>query len=201
MSIKVRVILKCQLEQSDDGLFRIVDHQEIPVTQDLISQMPILGNWYDHTIRNAVGQISMTGTSLLDYTGFLDFAPRAVDAAKSTASSLRQSAGCLVSGAFGLGVGALQATGVPSLFSGVGSVVKWGAASLSEEGQKTKVDCYSPSCVPGSICYSPTCPRNQSFSFLSKQSVHDIIKGAYSGAEKRFLTPTKQDLPMCLPLD
>ncbi|KAJ3337701.1 hypothetical protein HDU91_001400, partial [Kappamyces sp. JEL0680] len=80
MSVRMHIILKLQLEQDNDGLYRIVNHQEIPVAQDLISQMPILGGWYDSTIRNAVGQISMAGSAVLEYTGFLDFAPKAVDA-------------------------------------------------------------------------------------------------------------------------
>lgn len=112
MSIHMAYILKLQLEKCDDGKYRIVDHREIPVAQDLISQMPIVGGWYESTIRNAVGQISIAGSSMLEYTGFLDFAPRAVDATKSTASSLKSRAGNLVSSATRLGGSALAATGV-----------------------------------------------------------------------------------------
>lgn len=179
MSINMHFILKAQLEKSDDGLYRIVDHQEIHVAQDLISQMPILGGWYDGTIRNAVGQISLAGTSLLDYSGFLDFAPRAVDATKSTASSIKNKVTGLASSTLRLGGSALNATGVPSLIGNIAGLVKWGAASLSEQG-KEKIDCYSPTCTPGTICYSPSCPRGKSFSFLSTEAVQDIIKGAYT---------------------
>jgi hypothetical protein len=189
MSIRMHIILKLQLEQSNDLLYRIVKHNEIPVTQDLISQMPILGNWYESTIRNAVGQMSMVGTSILDYTGFLDFAPKAVDATKRSASCLKNTAGSIVSGAARIGIGAVKATGVPHLLSGVMETAKWGAASLIEEGTSANIDCYSPSCSPGSICYSPTCPRSKQYAFLTTRAVHDIIKGAYTGAEKRFLTP------------
>ena len=45
MTIRMHVILKLQLEKSSDGLLRIVRHNEIFVAQDLISQMPILGNY------------------------------------------------------------------------------------------------------------------------------------------------------------
>lgn len=190
MSIHIHFILKIQLEKSEDGKYRIVDHKEIPVAQDLISQMPIVGGWYESTIRNAVGQISLAGSSVLEYTGFLDFAPRAVDATKSTASSIKSKAGSLVSSATRIGGSALAATGVTSVLSGVTDFVKWGAASLIEEAHQEKIDCYSPSCTPGTICYSPTCPRGQQLKWLSRATVHDIIKGAYTGSSKRisFLT-------------
>ena len=69
MSVNMHFFLKLQLEpREDDGKFVVVDHCEIHVAQDLISQMPILGSWYDSTIRNAVGQASMAGTSLLEYS-------------------------------------------------------------------------------------------------------------------------------------
>lgn len=112
MSIHMHFILKIQLEKCDDLKYRIVDHREFAVAQDLISQMPILGGWYKSTIRNAVGQISMAGSSVLEYTGFLDFAPKAVDATKSTASSFKNKAGSIVSSATRLGGSALAATGV-----------------------------------------------------------------------------------------
>lgn len=184
MSIRMHFILKLQLEPSEDGLYRIVDHLEIPVAQDLISQMPILGSWYDQTIRNAVGQISMAGTSVLDYTGFLDFAPRAVDATKSTATSLRSAVGSMASSGIRMGGSALAATGVPTLFYGVTDFVKWGAASLIEESKIEKIDCYSVSCTPGTLCYSPTCPRGQSYAWVSRTVVQDIIRGAYIGTGK-----------------
>jgi hypothetical protein len=66
MSISMHYFMKLQVEESDDGLYRIVDHHETHVTQDLISQMPILGGWYNSTIRNAVGQISLAGTSVMN---------------------------------------------------------------------------------------------------------------------------------------
>lgn len=66
MSVNMHFFLKLQVEPVGDN-FLIVDHCEIHVAQDLISQMPILGSWYDSTIRNAVGQATMAGTSLLEY--------------------------------------------------------------------------------------------------------------------------------------
>ncbi|KAJ3255078.1 hypothetical protein HK103_006621 [Boothiomyces macroporosus] len=200
ISINMHYILKLQLEHSDDGLFRIVDQVEIQVAQDLISQMPIIGSWYDSTIRNAVGQISLAGTSLLDYSGFLDFAPKAVDATKSTAHSIRQGLGSIASKGIKLGGSVVAATGVPSLLGGLAGYAKWGAAALIEEGQHQKIDCYSPSCTPGTICYSPTCPRGQAYSYLSKDAITQIVKGAYTGAAKTtsYLTTRSKhdDVPM-----
>jgi len=70
--------------------------------------------------------------------------------------------------------------------SGVTDFVKWGAARLIEEAHEQQIDCYSPSCTPGTICYSPTCPRGQQLQWLSKATVQDIIKGAYTGTSKRI---------------
>lgn len=182
-------IMKLQVEPGDDGLFRIADHDEVHVAQDLISQMPILGSWYDSTIRNAVGQISIAGTSLLEYSGFLDFAPRAVDATKSGAASVYGSVGSLSSRVVRLGGSVLNATGVPSLIGGLAGYAKWGAARLIESGKDAKIDCYSPSCSPGLICYSPTCPRSRSYAFLSRGAIQDVIKGVYTGTTKTFFRP------------
>jgi hypothetical protein len=184
MSISMHYFIKLQVEESEDGLYRIVDHHETHVTQDLISQMPILGSWYNTTIRNAMGQFSLAGTNLLEFSGFLEFAPRAVDVTKQTASSISRKIGRISSKVFGIGGDALEKTGVPGLVNGLAGYVKWGAASLIEEGKQEKIDCYSPSCIPGTICYSPTCPRGRSYQWISRDAITSVIKGAYSGTKK-----------------
>ncbi|KAJ2998570.1 hypothetical protein HDV02_004385 [Globomyces sp. JEL0801] len=198
MSINMHYILKLQLELAENNLYRIVDHLEIHVAQDLISQMPILGSWYDSTIRNAVGQISMAGTSILDYSGFLDFAPKAVDATKNTASSIGSGVSNLAYKGLNLGGKVLTKTGVAGLIGGLAGYAKWGAAALIEVGQDDKIDCYSPSCVPGTICYSPTCPRGQSYAWLSRHTVSDIVRGAVTGAGKTtsYLTTRRKNDPV-----
>jgi hypothetical protein len=185
MSIQMHFIGKYQLELLD-GKYTIVEHTEIHVAQDLLSQMPIIGSWYDSTIRNAVGQISIAGTNLLDMTGFLDFAPRAVNATKSGVTSIKKTVGGIAARGLSIGSSALSLTGVPSLVSNVKNYVQWGASTLMEHGNDAKIQCYSPTCEPGKLCYSPTCPRNQSYQFLSKQALHDIIKGAYTDASGIF---------------
>ncbi|KAI8924749.1 hypothetical protein BC831DRAFT_463909, partial [Entophlyctis helioformis] len=194
ISIKMHHILKLQLEPSENGLYRIVDHHEIYVAQDMISQVPIIGGFYDQSLRNAVGQISMAGTSLLDYTGILDFVPAAVQKTVGAASAVRQKAGQIAGSVTHAGGRVIEATGVPSLIGGVVAVAadyaKWGAASLIEEGRGDHIDCYSPTCRPGKICYSPTCPRGRSYTWVSSQSIQDIIKGAYTGASKQVFFRT-----------
>ena len=186
MSINMHYILKLQLECSkEDGLYRIVNHVEIHAAQDMLSQVPILGNFYDHSLRNAVGQISLAGTSLLEYTGLLDLLPAAVAKTKETAASVRNGVGQLANNASGAAGNAFEKTGVNSLFHVAAGYVKWGASALLEEGRGEHVDCYSPTCRPGQTCYSPTCVRGQSYEWLSKDTVSDIIKGAYSTASKR----------------
>jgi hypothetical protein len=83
-------------------------------------------------------------------------------------------------------------TGVPgfvsSIYQNVSHYVKdasvatkTGAFKLIESGRGEKIDCYSPSCAAGQLCYVPTCPRGMNISFLSKAAVQDIIKGVYLG--------------------
>ncbi|KAL2914927.1 hypothetical protein HK105_205470 [Polyrhizophydium stewartii] len=195
VSVNMHYIIKLQLEAAEDGLMRITSHLEIPVAQDMLSQMPIVGSWYDNSLRNAVGQISIAGTNLLEYTGLLDLVPVAVQKTRQAAGAVRQRAGQLASSATRAGGYALEATGVPSLVGGVVSVAadyaKWGAASLIEEGRGEHIDCYSPTCRPGKLCYSPTCPRGRSHAWLSRGALQDIVKGAYTGAAKQvgFLKP------------
>lgn len=120
------------------------------------------------------------------YTGFLDFAPRAVDGVKGGATVVKQKVGSLSSRIAGLGSSALNYTGVTSLVGSTLGLARWGASALIEQGKKEKIDCYSISCCPGQLCYSPTCPRNSSYSFLSSEAVQDIIKGVYSGTSSTF---------------
>ena len=116
----------------------------------------------------------------------MDFAPKAVDGVKGGASAVKQTVGSISSRIAGLGSSALRATGVTSLVGTTLGYARWGASKLYEEGKNEKIDCYSVSCQPGILCYSPTCPRNSSYSFLSGEAVHDIICGAYNGTHKTF---------------
>ena len=109
-----------------------------------------------------------------------------MDGVKGGASVVRQKVGSLSSRIAGLGSSALQATGVTSLVGSTLGFARWGASTLYEQGKKEKIDCYSISCTPGQLCYSPTCPRNSSYSFLSAEAVQDIISGAYSGTANTF---------------
>jgi hypothetical protein len=51
-------ILKLQLEASDDGLYRIVNHTEIHAAQDMLTQVPVIGGFYENSLRNAIGLIT-----------------------------------------------------------------------------------------------------------------------------------------------
>jgi hypothetical protein len=53
-------------------------------------------------------------------------------------------------------------------------------STLIEEGKNINVQCYSMTCEPGRICYSPTCVRSKNYEWLSKTAMKDIVKGLYS---------------------
>jgi hypothetical protein len=169
---------------------------------DMISQMPIVGSWYDGSLRSAMGQISMAGTNILDKTGLLDLVPAIVSKTSETASSVKQNASDLKHMAFDIGSKSLEKTGMQSVFSKYYSLAsgylkdatdtaKWGAASLIENGKGQKVDCYSSTCIPGKVCYSPTCPRGRNVEVLTRESVQNIVRGLYLGVGQRtgFLKP------------
>jgi hypothetical protein len=172
--IHMHYILKLQVEPSEDEKWRIVNHSEIHVAQDFLSQMPLVGSFYESTIRNALGQISLAGTSLLEYSGFLDFAPKAVQSTKNTAGNLSMRVVNIASKATEMTTNVIEKTPVP----GIMGYIKWGASSLIEKGKGIQISCYSPTCQPGMICYSPTCVR-KGYSIMSRESIQDIIKGLF----------------------
>jgi hypothetical protein len=163
----VKFFLKLQLERHKNGRFYVTDHHEYHITQDLISQVPIVGGLYDHSIRNAVGQISLAGTSLLQNSGFLDYAPTAATRIKDRAVSVKNKVSSITSSVIGIGGSALRVTGVSYIAGGVANLY-WGS-SKSEESrdEKPQPTCYSPTCAKGVLCYSPSCVRNPSFVTLA----------------------------------
>ena len=158
--------------------------------------MPIIGGWYDGSLRSAMGQISMAGTNILDKTGLLDLVPSIVSKTTETASAVRQNANDIKDKAMNIGSKSLERTGMQSMFSKCYSLAsgyvkdakdtaKWGAAALIENGKGERVDCYSSSCKPGQVCYSPTCPRGKNVELLSRESVQNIVKGLYLDVGQR----------------
>jgi hypothetical protein len=160
--------------------------------------MPLFGKWYDGGLRTAVGQLSLAGTSLLEHVGLLDLMPNVVQKTKETAEALVAGAGKVKNQAADLGSSALEKTGVKSVYNaasgyirGATETAKWGACKLMETGKGEKIDCYSLTCEPGKICYSPTCPRGRNISVLSKETFQDILRGVYQvgGETTGFLKP------------
>ena len=194
-TISIHQFLKLQLESNQD-LFYIVNHNEVHSAQNFISQMPIVGSWYDGSLREAMGQISMAGSSFMEHVGLLDLVPNVVKRTQETAESVLKSAEHLTNKAVSIGSSALNKTGVSfimsSMYASASEIlkdakqsVKWGASSLLESGRGDSIDCYSSSCSPGQLCYSPTCPRGKTISFVSKSAIQDIIRGMYLGVGNR----------------
>lgn len=202
LAITTHQRLKLQLESnesSNNGTLLIVEHSEVHLAQDLIKQMPIIGKWYEHGIRTAIGQLSMAGTSVLNATGILDLFPAAVRISTDTARGVKMKANAFANRALEVGVPALEATGVTPLVRDVygltnravgwatnttkeaAQLTKSAAVKLIEDGRGENIDCYSPTCEPGKRCYSPTCPRGNTYELLSVDAVADIVKGAYQG--------------------
>jgi hypothetical protein len=140
-----------------------------------------------------LGQITLAGSGILEYTGVLDLVPWAVQ----KVGSARAAAGHVVTTV-------VNATGVPTLVGAVGEVggklvhtaketVGWAtegargaAAVLIEEGKGVHVDCYSPTCKAGQMCYSPTCMRGKTLTTkLNVDNLQSIIKGMYIEGGKR----------------
>jgi len=149
LPIKIHQVIKLQLETSDDvekgvSLF-VTDHKEQHFAQEYISRVPIIGSWYDSTIREAMGKIVLTGSSIIDATGVLNYVPsyvesaiRAAVATRSTVAGVAGEAyavghsfidstgsrvGQVVGDVTGVGLRIANATGVSSLLSSAGSAV------------------------------------------------------------------------------
>ncbi|KAJ3010918.1 hypothetical protein HKX48_007136 [Thoreauomyces humboldtii] len=212
LAITTHQHLVLQLEHDDSitspsRVLRIVDHTEKHTAQALLKQMPILGKYYDTHLRTAMGQIAMTGTSVLNATGLLDLVPAAVRVGTDTATAVRDRTANLASRVRGVAVPALEATGVTPLVRDVygltRSAAHWAsvttrdtaarigeygkqaaiaATSFSASGQAA-VDCYSPTCAPGQACYSPTCPRGKTYAHLKEESVAAVVRQVYTGQD------------------
>ncbi|KAJ3082425.1 hypothetical protein HK102_001707 [Quaeritorhiza haematococci] len=211
LPIRIHQIIKLALEPGDGPIdshrLFVVRHDEVHVTQKYISQVPIVGSWYDGTIRQAMGKLAVTGSVLLDATGILDWVPVAVETAAGAARTARDIASDAAGNVMEYGSHALSASGVTSLLHTVGGVVStvmWNAytttetalqyaggltesarvkaAGLVEEGKGLKVHCYSPTCTPGKQCYAPTCVRNRPWGGLSLTvgSAQNVVKGLYA---------------------
>ncbi|KAJ3195527.1 hypothetical protein HK101_011891 [Irineochytrium annulatum] len=200
--IKIHQVLKLQLESavSNPNLLVIANHHEIHVTQDYIAQLPIVGGFYDTTLRGALGQLTLAGSAVLNYTGLMDAVPKGVSLVKGAVGATRAKVGEVYRGTMALTGAVAHATGVDRVIDasfaavgGIRSTVNWAveggrdaAASLIEEGKGVVVDCYSPTCKAGVTCYSPTCPRGRTLTVgLTMENVGSIVKGMYLEGGKR----------------
>ena len=103
----------------------VVNHNEIHVAQTHLSQLPVVGNLYDTGIRSALGQLTLAGGGILEYTGVLDIVPWAVSKVGRAAHVAGEAAGAVVGGA----KATVRATGVPSL---VGRVIGAGGWAVGK---------------------------------------------------------------------
>ncbi|KAJ3099784.1 hypothetical protein HDU97_002762 [Phlyctochytrium planicorne] len=167
--IKIHQILTLQLESSpiNPDLLLIARHNELHITQDYITQLPIVGGLYETGFRSALGQITLASSAVLEYTGILDSIPAGVKMVKGVASSARATVGEIVGKALSVGSTLTHASGVDRVISAsmnvggkwageIRDVVGWAtegaksqAAAFMEEGKGVVVDCYSYSCRPG----------------------------------------------------
>jgi hypothetical protein len=119
--------------------------------------MPIVGSWYDGSIREALGKIVLTGSSIIDglksiiliplATGILNYVPTyvesAINAAYTTGNTITGVAGDAMAVGHSLldstgsrvayvGLGVANATGVSSLLSSVSGVAGSAVTSVSD---------------------------------------------------------------------
>lgn len=143
LPIKIHQVIKLQLESSaasggtlDSRYLYITDHHEVHTVQEYISRIPVVGSWYDGSIREAMGskfesfffttagtpylssfiphfstELMLTGSSLLDATGIMDYVPGVVSSALGVASSAATRVGEVAEGALAVTHRAADATG------------------------------------------------------------------------------------------
>jgi hypothetical protein len=115
----------------------------------------------------------------------LDFVPAVVNRTQQTASKINT------------GVRSTASQAVQNVSSYIDSYfgniitygknkLNWSMSTLIEEGKNINVQCYSLTCEPGRLCYSPTCVRSKNYEWLSKDALKDVIKGLYSTTTARF---------------
>jgi hypothetical protein len=133
ISIKLHQMLQLQLEETN-GCYLIVKQTEILLGQDLLSQVPLIGSWYESGLRQAMGQLSMASSHLLNKSGILDLVPFAVHKGVQLKEQLVEKGMRLKNSVMGV---------LPSSKTGVAS------GSMA---------CYSPTCsVSLGKCYSISC--------------------------------------------
>ncbi|KAJ3208228.1 hypothetical protein HDU82_002767 [Entophlyctis luteolus] len=93
--IRINQTLDLQLEAtdpSDPSKLYIVLHTEKHTAQEYLSQLPVLGGFYETQLRSAVGQLTLAGGEVLEKYRVLDAVPVAVDKAKSAVENATQRA-------------------------------------------------------------------------------------------------------------
>ncbi|KAJ3354340.1 hypothetical protein HDU83_005495 [Entophlyctis luteolus] len=88
--VRINQTLELQLEATDPtdrSKLYIVLHTEKHTAQEYLSQLPVLGDFYETQLRSAVGQLTLAGGEVLEKYHVLDAVPVAVDKAKSAVES------------------------------------------------------------------------------------------------------------------
>ncbi|KAJ3282154.1 hypothetical protein HK104_011063 [Borealophlyctis nickersoniae] len=95
-SIPIHQILQLQLEVTDPiefpNLMRVVHQREIHIAQDMLSQVPYLGSFYDGTLRTAIGHAVTTGATIVNAVGVLDLVPVVTRTAKGAVEAAGEKA-------------------------------------------------------------------------------------------------------------
>lgn len=73
--------------------------------------MPIVGSWYDGSIREALGKLVLTGSSIIDATGVLNYVPTYVETAINAAYTTRNTVAGVAGDAMAVGHSLLDSTG------------------------------------------------------------------------------------------
>ncbi|KAJ3239440.1 hypothetical protein HDU78_002829 [Chytriomyces hyalinus] len=92
--LKIHQTLDLQFEATDTSapkLLYIVSHNEVHISQEYLSNLPVLGGFYETPLRSAIGQLTLAGGEVLEKYKVLDAVPVAVEKAKSTVESATKS--------------------------------------------------------------------------------------------------------------
>jgi hypothetical protein len=195
VSLRIHQTVHLQLEYNDERLLVITDHKELHTAEEFLSHLPLVGQFYDQSVRSAVGQLALYGGSLLNSSGVSDWVPPAFNWTRNVLGNM---AALTRSSAYLLGLQHVLEGAEQLGQSMVDSAVNVSEVAVSktkefthsalirtamwvEDNDGFEIQCYVPSCEPGLKCYSPSCPRSRPFAGLSSR---DLIRTFYKTISK-----------------